>query len=85
MQEGKQSALDEEKIAELDSLQFTWEEPQADSGDDIVDSEAVAGALAAAAGMNHAEPMELDVQGPVFGGDQVAEEATAEDLLNVAI
>jgi hypothetical protein len=28
MQEGKASTLDEEKVAELDSLQFSWEEPQ---------------------------------------------------------
>jgi len=82
MQEGKPSTLDEEKVAELDSLQFSWDEPK-DDGEDIVDSDAVAGALAAAADIASGVQMVLDVH--MLGGDHEGNEATAEDLLNVAI
>jgi hypothetical protein len=83
MQEGKPCTLDDEKIAELDSLQFPWDEPNAEAaGEDIVDSEAVAGALAAAADMSNEAPTELDVQ--MMSGEQGSNEVTAEDILNVA-
>ena len=82
MQEGKPSSLDEEKVAELDSLQFRWDEPREDDNDDIVDSDAVAGALAAAADIASGIAMEYDVVG---GGYNEETEATEDDLLNVAI
>lgn len=82
MREGKSCSLDAEKIAELDSLQFPWDEPKAEAaGEDIVDSEAVAGALAAAAEMSNETPTELD---QMLGGEQGSNEVTAEDILNVA-
>jgi hypothetical protein len=49
MQEGKPSSLDEEKVAELDSLHFSWEEP--------VQAVPVEAGIAVA----NAEPIELDV------------------------
>lgn len=84
MQEGKHSTLDEEKIAELDSLHFPWDEPSCEGSDQMVGDAVALAAAAAANEMNNGMPMEMGAQVQMLGGGQ-GEEATAEDLLNVAI
>ena len=84
MQEGKPSSLDEEKVAELDSLQFCWDEPKSDTLEGVVESDAVAGALAAA-GTDIANEVHMDLDAQLLRGDQTGNEATADDILNVEI
>ena len=68
MQDGKASTLDEEKVAELDSLNFTWDEPSGAASDEIAAADAieVAGALGGPVDDGDAlEPMEL-VEGTIM-------------------
>lgn len=87
MQQGKKTKLDAEKVAELDSLEFMWEEPPSEAAGAIVNDAvheafaAHAAAPAAVAEVDHDVPMDELEPMPVMG-EHPAEEATAEDIMH---
>jgi hypothetical protein len=65
MQEGKATTLDEEKVAELDSLHFSWEEPQGQA-------EAAAGTVQDGAAVAVSElKIELAVDDQILGSAEI--------------
>ena len=77
--------------AELDALQFHWDEPKSStSAEEAADSDGVAGAMAAAAAAaaatDIASGVSMDFETQILGGVHVADnEAAGEDILNVEI
>lgn len=89
MQEGKPSSLDEEKVAELDTLQFSWDDPKtAAAVEEGVDSAGFVGVMAAAAeaACDIANGVPIDLEAQILEGIHDADnDDTAENILNVEI
>lgn len=80
MQDGKPSSLDAEKVAELDSLLFSWDEPPGEAKVDASDPVQMV--------CQEADPPEILYGRQAQGGDEqnaaeIAAEVTVEVLMNI--